>query len=150
VPAQKPKRSEIPDLSRDLQYVLYGVSRKRRGFGYQVARTLDRKGFTFFIVHPETDAIDPWSPVRHVQDLPQTPDAAILCSPPEESRRILEELHRHGVTRVYAARGSVDDAGRAFAAGHDFSLWDECPLLHVQGLGFPHNLHRWLAALFGR
>ena len=147
--AQESKASaRLPDLSEDELYVLYGVSRKAKGFGFTVARALEKKGYTFFIVHPEVERIDEWYPIRRLADLTCKPNAALLCSPASESRRILEELHFAGVDKVYAAPGALDDAGRAFAADQEIRVCEECPLLHIHGLGFPHNLHRGILRLF--
>ena len=130
------------DLSVDELYLLYGVSRHRRGFGYRVAVELERRGFTFFIVHPEAEQIDRWQPIRSLTQLSQTPHAAILCSPAAESGRILAELDKTGVRRVFASWGSLDQAGYAVAAERGLDVCEDCPLLHMKGLGFPHNLHR--------
>jgi predicted CoA-binding protein len=140
---------KIPDLSKDETYVLLGVKRDGKGFGQSVARTLAARGYTFFVVHPEANQIGSWTAVHHPSDLPQTPDAAILCTPPANSRQVLESLNRSGVRKVYAAPGSVDDVGRVYAHEHGMDLYVQCPLLRVAGLGFPHNLHRRIASLFG-
>ena len=139
-----------PDLSLDETYVLYGVRRDRRGFGHAVAEKLESKGYSFFLVHPAATQIGPWAPVASVRELPVTPDAAILCTPGEECRAILEQLLGAQVVRVYAAPGATNDLGRSYARDHGMNLYEECPLLHLPGLGFPHNLHRKVLSLFGR
>jgi predicted CoA-binding protein len=140
---------KIPDLSRDSTYALLGVKRNGKGFGNTLARTLEARGYTFFVVHPEAGSVGDWTAVRHPAELPLTPDAAILCTPASRSRQVLESLHSAGIRRVYAVGGSVDDVGRVYAHDHGMDLFVQCPLLHVSGLGFPHNLHRRLAGLFG-
>lgn len=137
------------DLSRDETYLLYGVSRSRKGIGFSVADKLEQRGYTFFIAHPEAESIECWTPVRHASEIPEPADAAILCTPKEQCRQILEELNSAGVKRVYAAPGAIDDIGRNYARDHGMTLSERCPLLHVPGLGFPHNLHRRLAIWFG-
>jgi predicted CoA-binding protein len=140
---------KTPDLSKDETYALLGVKRDGKGFGCLVAETLETRGYTFFVIHPEAHQVGGWTTVPHVHDLPSTPDAAILCTPRERARPILESLHREGIKRVYAAPGAVDDCGRIYAHEHGMELYAECPLLHVGGLGFPHNIHRRIARLFG-
>jgi predicted CoA-binding protein len=137
------------ELSRDLVYVIYGVSRSERGFGYQVAEAMSKRGFTIFVIHPDSDQIGPWYTKRHVTELHPKPDVALLCSPAGSSADILAELHEAGVKQVVAWKDSIDDAGMAFARKHRIELWADCPLLHVKGIGFPHNLHRGLHQLFG-
>lgn len=134
------------DLSRDETYILYGVRRTMKGFGYAVADKLDQRGYSFFIAHPEAEYIDRFKPVRHATDLPETPAAAILCTPKDQSRLILEELRNAGVQRVYAAAGSIDELGRNYARDHDLHIHEGCPLLKIPGLGFPHNFHRRLVS----
>jgi predicted CoA-binding protein len=139
-----------PDFSLDETYVIFGVSRSCKGFGYMVAESMEQRGYSFYIVHPEAEQIEGWTPVRHVRELPEKPNAAILCSPRDQSRRILEELYQADILRVYAAAGTVDNVGRAYARDHGVWLCEECPLLHVRNMGFPHNLHRRLAMIFGK
>ena len=141
---------DIPDLTPDENYVIYGVRRLRTGFGYAVARSLKKKRLSFYIVHPTAHWIGEWQPARNVNELPVVPDAAVLCSPKEQGEAILKELHDAGVRRVYAAPGSIDEKARTYATAHEMELYEECPLLHVSGLGFPHNLHRFLVRLFRR
>jgi len=138
-----------PDLSKDESYVLLGVRRDKKGFGNTVAQTLEARGYTFFVVHPEANQVGSWAAVPRLRELPGKPDAAILCTPAENARQILESLNLAGIRRVYAALGSVDEVGRVYAHDHGMDLYVECPLLHVTGLGFPHNLHRRIASLFG-
>jgi len=140
---------KIPDLSKDSTYALLGVKRNGKGFGNTLARTLEARGYTFYVVHPEAASVGDWTAVRHPGELPRTPDAAILCTPASHSRQVLESLNSAGIRQVYAVGGSVDDVGRVYAHEHGMDLFVQCPLLHVAGLGFPHNLHRRLAGLFG-
>ena len=48
------------DLSGRETCVVYGVSRGGRGFGFLVAKQLEKRGFTFGIVHPEAEHIGGW------------------------------------------------------------------------------------------
>ena len=136
-------------FSRELAYVIYGVSRSKRGFGYQVAESMLKRGYSVSIIHPNTDRIGPWVTKHHVSEVEPRPDVAILCSPKSESRSILSELYEAGVSEVLAWKGSVDQAGVEFARQRNMYLQADCPLLHMKGLGFPHNFHRCLRELFG-
>jgi predicted CoA-binding protein len=147
--ARKGQPSYPEELSKDLVYVIYGVSRSEKGFGYQVAEALSKRGFTIFVIHPDSDQIGHWHTKRHVTELHPRPDVALLCSPAEASGEILAELHEAGVKQVVAWKDSIDEAGIEYARLNKMELWADCPLLHVKGLGFPHNLHKGLRELFG-
>lgn len=147
--ARQAQQANPEELSRDLVYVIYGVSRREKGFGYQVAEAMSERGFTLFVIHPEADRVGPWYTKRHATDLHPRPDVALMCSPAAASEGILSELRQAGVTQVVAWKDSIDDAGMEYAKKHGMSLWADCPLLHVKGMGFPHNLHKGLRDLFG-
>lgn len=147
--ARKGQSSYPEELSKDEVYVIYGVSRSGKGFGYQVAEALSKRGFTIFVIHPDSDLVGPWYTRRHVSELHPAPNVAVLCSPAEASSTILAELHSAGVKRVVAWKDSIDEDGMQFARSNGMELWADCPLLHVKGLGFPHNLHKGLKELFG-
>ena len=147
--AREGQPSYPEELSKDLVYVIYGVSRSEKGFGYQVAEALSSRGFTIFVIHPDSDQIGSWYTKRHVTELHPRPDVALLCNPPEASRAILAELHEAGVKQVVAWKDSIDTEGLEYARANKMDLWADCPLLHVKGLGFPHNLHKGLKELFG-
>lgn len=137
------------EFTRDLAYVIYGVSRSQRGFGYQVAESMLKRGYSVSVIHPSTDRIGPWITKHHVSEVEPAPDVAILCSPSSASRSILSDLHEAGVNRVLAWKGSVDRAGVEFARQQNMNLQADCPLLHMEGMGFPHNLHARLRQWFG-
>jgi predicted CoA-binding protein len=141
---------QLPDLSRDEIYVVYGVSRLRMGYGYRVAKLLQHRGFTFFVAHPITERIGPWYTIKHVTSLDRIPDAAIICSPPDSAMGIFSELSEAGVPRAYAWKGSVTEPALMYARSEGLDVVVDCPLLHMPRAGFPHNLHRGWMRHFGR
>ena len=140
---------QLPDLSPEGVYVVYGVSRLRMGYGYRVARCLERRGFTFFVAHPVTERIGPWYTIKHVSSLDRVPDAAIICSPPDSAMAIFTELAEAGVNRAYAWQGSITEPALMYARSAGVEVVVDCPLLHVPGMGFPHSLHRGWMRFFG-
>jgi predicted CoA-binding protein len=145
----KEPQLQLPDLSREEIYVVYGVSRLRMGYGYRVAKTLEQRGFTIYVAHPVTERIGPWHPIRSVSSLDPVPDAAIICSPPESAVSIFTELAEAGVIRAYAWKGSVSESALMYARRRGIEVVADCPLLHVPKAGFPHNLHRGWIRLSG-
>ncbi|EPC04437.1 CoA-binding protein [Litchfieldella anticariensis FP35 = DSM 16096] len=94
-----------------------GASEKPHSMGGLVIRNLQEAGFPgpVWAVNPKGYKDVFGRPcVKHVRDLPEVPDLAVICSPVDTVPRLIEQLGRFGVkaTMVLAGGSHLDDRGR--------------------------------------
>ncbi len=77
---------------------LIGASNTPRSLGEIVTRNLFSAGFAgpIFIVNSHENAIQSTLTCRSVAELPQTPDLAVICTPPETVPGLISELGQRG------------------------------------------------------
>lgn len=92
-----------------------GASEKAHSIGGLVIRNLDDAGFrgSVWAVNPKGYSTVFGHPcVSHIRDLPETPDLAVVASPPHTLPRVIGQLGRVGVKAalVLSAGSHLDDA----------------------------------------
>ncbi len=77
---------------------LIGASNKPQSIGEVVARNLFAAGFEgpIFSVNPRENAIHSTLAYHSIADLPQTPDLAVICTPPQTVPGLIAELGQRG------------------------------------------------------
>ena len=94
-----------------------GASEKTHSMGGLVIGNLTESQFpgTIWAVNPKGYAsVHGRTCVRHVADLPEVPDLAVICSPVDTVPQLIEQLGRFGVRAAMVLSGGayLDDAGR--------------------------------------
>ena len=105
-------------LFQPTSVALIGASERPNSVGDVVARNLFHTGFTGPImpVNPKHRAIEGVLTYRDVASLPQTPDLAVICTPPDTVPGIVAELGKRGtkaVVVITAGFGEGDDRAGA-------------------------------------
>ena len=108
----------LDKLFRPQSVALIGATPRPGSVGGVVARNLRRAGFAgeLMLVNPHYRSIDGLTVYPDVARLPQTPDLAIIATPPETVPRLIGELGERGtrgVVVITAGFGEQGDRGHA-------------------------------------
>src|SRR6516165_3876418 len=108
----------LDKLFRPQSVALIGATPRPGSVGGVVARNLRRAGFAgeLMLVNPHHRSIDGLTVYPDVARLPQTPDLAIIATPPETVPRLIGELGERGtrgVVVITAGFGEQGDRGHA-------------------------------------
>ena len=126
-----------------------GVSRTR-GFGNTLYRHLKHRGFNVFPVNSQTDTVEGERCYRRLDDLPATVDGVVTVVPPAQTKNVVEDCARLGISRVWMQQGSESEAAIALCRDKGIAeVHGACLLMHT-GATFPHSIHRWIWRKLGK
>lgn len=132
----------------------YGLSRKGKGFAYEVLNAVrnHQPELPITAIHPEAPEL-PLSNIRVVQSAAKVdplPARAMVVLKAKDARQALEDAAEAGVKEVWLVMDACSKANRDLAQDKGIEVIDGCPLLFVPKPSFPHNIHRAIAKLFGK
>lgn len=132
-------------------FVVVGVSRMRRGFGYVLYNDLKKKGYKVFPVNPNAKEIDGDRCFPDVHSLPVKVDCAVLVIPPSQAEAVVHEIADAGIQRVWMQQGAESDKAIEYCKQHGIDVVSgECIMMFLTPKAFPHNMHRWVRGAFGK
>ena len=86
-----------------------GASRDKEKFGYKIFHSLKNSGFKIYPVNPEADEIDGIQAYPSISELPEKPDVVITIVPPTSTEKIVKEVKKLGIKKVWMQPGSESD-----------------------------------------
>jgi len=122
---------------------LVGVSRTR-GFGNRLLRHLKQKGYRVFPVNSLADTVEGEPCYRRLDDLPEAVGGVVTVVPPAQTKNVVEDCVRLGISHIWMQQGSESDAAIALCREKGMAEIHGACLIMYTGGGFPHSLHRWL------
>lgn len=143
--------SEQERFLEAVQHVaFYGLSRKGKGFAYHVLSGLRAHNPQLRVtaVHPDKPLLDGIPVAISAAHAEPRPDSAVIVLSQEKARKALDDVAAGGIHRVWLVLEAASEANLAYAGDLGLEASRGCPLLYIDGLGFPHNVHRWLARVF--
>ncbi|MEQ9813273.1 MAG: acetate--CoA ligase family protein, partial [Azospirillaceae bacterium] len=103
----------LPALLKPRSIVLIGASRRPGSVGSVLARNLFRGGFEgpVMAVHPQAASVESSLAYRSVEDLPMTPDLAVIATPPASVPDLVDRLGRRGTKAAVVISAGFGEAG---------------------------------------
>jgi acetyltransferase len=101
-------------LFRPRSIALIGASRRAGALGTVLARNMTAAGFpgVLMAVHPEADAIAGIRCYRDIAALPETPDLAVIATPPDTVPGLIDRLARRGAGAAVVITAGFSEGGR--------------------------------------
>ena len=132
--------------------VIYGLKRSGNGFAYDVLRGLQQSipAPRITPVHLHASSLGGMNCVLSAQQAVPKPDSAVIVLNSVDVPAALDNAASAGVKRAWLVLKAAMPDNLAYAYRRGIDANGGCPLLFIEGLGFPHNFHRSLAKLFKR
>jgi len=147
----KPTQVEIHDFLSQRSLAVVGVSRNPKKFGNAVYKTLKQQGYEVFPVNREAQSVEGDQCYPGVKSLPKKVGGVVICVPPVQTEKVLEEVQAAGVSRVWLQKGAESYAALRFCEKNDITAVDgQCILMFVEPVESIHRFHRWFTKLIGR
>jgi predicted CoA-binding protein len=141
--------NQIEDFLKSGPFVLYGVSKVKQKFGNTILKELNAKGIRVFPIHKELKEIENLKCYKDLSELPEKVDTAILCTKPEKTTLILEELKASGVKKIWLQQGSANPAiYEKVIQDFDNVIYHKCILMFANQTGV-HKFHARILRFFG-
>jgi predicted CoA-binding protein len=141
--------NQIEDFLKSGPFVLYGASKVKQKFGNTILKELNAKGIRVFPIHKELKEVENLKFYKDLAGLPEKMGAAILCTKPEKTILILEELKAAGIKNIWLQQGSAN-LGICEKAILDFDnvIYHKCILMFANQTGV-HKFHARILRFFG-
>ena len=101
-------------------FAVAGASSKPHKYGNKVFRSLLSTGRETFALNPRQVLIDGHRAYAKIMDLPIVPDALSMVTPPEVTRKVVQEAVAAGVKHIWMQPGAEDE--KASTAARDAGL----------------------------
>jgi predicted CoA-binding protein len=144
-------RKVIDDFIAQKSLAICGVSRDgKKGFGNITRKALAARGYTLHLVHPEVDAIDGQACARALSDVASKVGGVLLVTPPEITRKLVQEAAEAGIQRVWMQQGAEDPEAIRFCEERGMAaVHGHCIMMFLPKPGFGHVVHRFLKRIAG-
>ena len=147
----KPTQVEIYDFLSQRSLAVVGVSRNTKKFGNAIYRTLKQQGFKVYPIHREADSIEGDRCYPGFMALPEKVGGVVLCVPPVETEKILQDVLEAGIGHVWMQRGAESYAAIRFCEKNGITaVHGQCILMFAEPVKSFHKFHRWVTMLIGR
>jgi len=120
----------IEDFLAQKTFALFGMSRGGGKFGNRVYADLTSKGYRVFPVHPLAKEIGDVACWPSLEDLPEEVDGAVLVVPPQETEKVVRDLRRNHVRRVWMQPGAESKEAIRYCEEHGIAVvYQECVMV---------------------
>jgi predicted CoA-binding protein len=128
---------------------LVGFSRNPRDFSRFLDAEFRKRGIDVVPVHPDGSQMDGRRRFRRVGDIDPPVDGALVMVPASLAEGVARDCLDAGIRRIWFHRGAgpgsaSPDALALCVARGVTPISSLCPLMVIQGAGWPHRLHGWL------
>ncbi len=124
----------------------FGLSRNK-AFPNHAYRMLTNAGYELVAVHPEAPVIEGIVTVGSLGEITTVLDGAVIVAGRKTTLNALEACSERDIRSVLVQSDGWSEDARAFCQDNGIAAVSTCVFLQ-HGMGFPHNLHRWIAQTF--
>jgi len=140
---------DIADFVNAKHIAVVGVSQRK--FGGAIYKTLKKRGYTVYPVHPTLPAFDGDRCFASLAVVPKDVEAAVIAVSPARALPVVEDAHAAGITRLWFQQGADYAAPIQNARAEGIcTVGGKCILLYAEPVTGLHAVHRFLAKLFRR
>lgn len=137
---------KIADFVNSKNIAVVGVSDRK--FGGTIYKTLKKRGYHVFPVHPTKQLFDGDTCVSSLKDLSGQIDAALIVVSAAQAEMVVDDAVQSGITKIWFQQGPNFAASekKALAQGVQ-TVSGKCILMYAEPVSGIHAFHRFLARL---
>jgi predicted CoA-binding protein len=132
--------------SRD--FLLVGMSRRKKNFAWSIYKNFINAGRKVYVVHPEGGEKDGVKFYSALDDLPEKPEACIVCTDLKKNSELIPMLADSGIEKIWFQQGSYNNAVLETASRRKMNPIKGCVLMYLPEASFGHKVHRFFHDLF--
>jgi predicted CoA-binding protein len=146
----KSTQVEINDFLSQRSLAVVGVSRNTKKFGNSIYRTLKQQGYKVFPIHRDAESIEGDRCYTALRALPEKVGGVVICIPPAQTEKLLEEVLEAGINHVWLQKGAESYSGLRFCEKNGITaVHGQCILMFAEPVVSIHKFHRWMTKFFG-
>lgn len=131
-------------------FALVGMSKKRNNFAWYIHKIFTRAGRKVYPLHPAGGEKNGVRLYEKMEDLPEKPDACIVCTNLKKNNAVIPYLAESGIDNIWFQDGSYNKTVLKMAADHKLNPITGCVLMYFPGISFGHRVHRFFHELFSK
>ena len=131
-------------------FALFGLSERKGSISLQIYRLLVNHGFSITPINPNRSQAAGIECYPTLQESPVKVEAAIVVTNPGISKKVAQQCKDARIKEIWFQYETMDDELKQWCDDNEIDWIQSCVLLHHDGAGFPHNLHRFFYRLFVR
>lgn len=136
-------------LAEARHLVVYGLKRSGEGYAHSVVKELKRVGrMQLSAVHPHAPELGGLMVVSSATQLRPPADGALVILKMADTRQAVDDAHAAGIGRVWLPFEAARGGNLEYARELGLEAVSGCPLVFLEGVSFPHSIHRALWRLF--
>ncbi|WP_084295479.1 CoA-binding protein [Desulfitibacter alkalitolerans] len=144
-------KSIVVDFISQQSLAVVGVSSTGKKFSNRVYKDLKAKGYNVYPVNPKADEIDGNKCYKSIEELPQSVDSLLILLPPKQTEKVVKEAVAAGIKRIWMQQGAETKEAIDYCRENNVKvIHNECILMFVEPVTFPHNFHRYIWKLIGK
>lgn len=149
-----PEREAVDAFLAKRRIAFVGLSTDPASFSRVIDRELIARGYDIVPIHPSADAIEGRTCYRHVQDVPESVEGALIMTPAAQSAGVVQDCVDAGVRHVWLHRGvgpgAVSEEALALCREHRLvAVAGRCPMMFLPDAAGGHRAHAYLQQLAG-
>ena len=118
-------KKNIEDFLASKTYAVAGASANREKYGNRVFRALLKSGRETYPLNPTTSEIEGHSTYASISELPVTPDALSIITPPDVTRQVVSDAIASGVKHIWMQPGAEDGEASQSARAAGLNVIDD-------------------------
>ncbi|HOT88347.1 MAG TPA: CoA-binding protein [Bacteroidales bacterium] len=145
-------RKNIQEFLKNTEIAVIGASSNSKKFGNIVLKKLHNTGYCVFPVNPKETEILGISCYKSIADLPDTVKTAVFITQPEITEQIMKDICSMKIIKaIWFQPGSENKNAIEISIKNVKNvIYDECIMMHLKPLSFPHNTHKFINVIFGK
>jgi len=127
-----------------------GISRTAHKFGNSAFKELKQKDYVLYPISQHLPDFQGTKCFSGIDALPPDVTALLICTKPEQSRKLVAEARAKGIMNIWLQQGAADKELLDELRGSPGNvITGECILMYSQPAHFMHRTHAFFKKLFG-
>lgn len=117
-------------ITKDMSIAVVGASNNPRKYGSIVTGDLISKGYKVFPVNPKEDKVLELKSYKNLKSIKERVDLAVFVVPPEITEKILEDVKKSKISKVWMQPGSESEKAIKFCEDNKIEcVHDSCIMM---------------------
>lgn len=137
----------IEDFVKTRHIAVVGASPRK--FGGAIYKTLKKRGYTVYPVHPARNTFKGDRCYSNLTTLPSEVEAAVIAVSPSHAMNVIDDARKAGITKLWFQQGAnfSEPLKKAEAEGIQ-TVSGKCILMYAEPVSGIHAIHRFIAKVF--
>ena len=142
-------RALVEKIISQKRLAIAGVSKAGVGFGNDILKTLEEKGYEMFVVHPDEKELMGHTCYPSMAAVADQVGGAVLATSRKETKKLVQEAHAAGIDNIWIQWFTATKEAIRYCEENGINaVYGECIFKFADPTGI-HKAHHWLSRVLG-